>query len=92
MSDVKAQTGISDSRLSRIETGECQEPSAILLKELSALYRIDLLDLLLRYGYVDEQHTRRLKGIEFLNNEQLEAVQRHINSYLPTQEMEENQQ
>lgn len=89
--DVKEKTGISDSRLSRVETGECQEPPALMLKDLSRLYKIDLLDLLLRFNYVDEQHVRVLKGVEFLNAEQLSAVQHHINSYLPNQETEENQ-
>lgn len=44
------KTGITDSRLSRIESGENKEPSAIALKQLAEAYSIDPVDLLIRAG------------------------------------------
>ena len=68
--DVKRQTGISDSRLSRIESGK--DPSASALIKLAILYDIDLFDLYRRYGFVDEHFLEkkcRLRGVESLTDD-----------------------
>lgn len=81
--DVFEKTGITDSRLSRIESGK--EAPAKTLCQLAMLYEIDILDLLQRFGYVDELYLKkrnRLRHVESLTTDQVNAVQQVICSYL----------
>ena len=81
--DVFERTGITDSRLSRIESGK--EAPAKTLCQLAMLYDIDILYLLQRFGYVDEKYLmkrNRLKHVESLTEDQINAVQQVICSYL----------
>ncbi len=81
--DVFEKTGITDSRLSRIESGK--EAPAKTLCQLAMLYDIDILDLLKRFGYIDEPYLmkrNRLKHVESLTTDQINAVQQVICSYL----------
>ena len=50
---VKDRTGISDSALSHIESGKTESPSPEQLKKLAAVYRIDLIGLFMKAGYLD---------------------------------------
>lgn len=85
LAEVAGKLQSTDSRISRIEEGNVAEPSPLLIKQMSELYQIDLLDLLLRFGYIDSKNISILNGLknaDRLTAEQLEAVQKHINSYL----------
>ena len=81
--DVFEKTSITDSRLCRIESG--QDASAKALCQLAMLYDIDILDLLQRFGYIDAKYLmkrHRLKHVESLTTDQINAVQQVICSYL----------
>ena len=82
LKDVANKTGISDSRLSRIEKKEIC-PSIEVIKILSDCYKVPLLFLLQRSGYIPDDSPSD-KSIVFqnshlLNDEEYEHIQNEIN-------------
>ena len=79
---VKDKTGISDSALSHIESGKTVSPSPEYLKKLAAVYQIDLIDLFLKAGYLENNdlsgYQRCFTGADRLSQEEHEAVQNII--------------
>jgi len=69
---VCAQTGITTTRLNRIELGEVKEPSPEVLKKLSEFYGVDLLNLYLLAGYLKSSDIAE-RSIPFRNYEILDA-------------------
>lgn len=56
LKDVYKDTGISDSKLSRIENGSnMSEAAPGILQALAELYKIDLVELYLIAGYLDDE-------------------------------------
>ena len=85
LKDVYRSTGISDSILSRIETGTNTEPSPVILKTLSALYDADLVTLYLTAGYLDTSslsaYKQVFRGVELLSEEEKQLLQNEIDLF-----------
>lgn len=83
LSAVYAQTGITDSKLSRIERGEGRLLDLNELKKLSELYQINLVSLYLMTGYLTENDLLDYRfgfdGAALLTKEELESIQTQIN-------------
>lgn len=86
LKEVYRKTGISDSKLSRIE----KEPKPFeitlsVLKDLVALYGIDLIELLVYIGYLDEKalssYKRVFQNVDLLSNEQKKHIQEEIDLF-----------
>ena len=79
---VQKATGISDSRLSRIENGDNTSPAPADLKMLSQLYQIDIIEIFLLAGYLtpedlsNYQHT--FKNVDKLSPEEMQNIQNSI--------------
>lgn len=82
---VQKFTGISDSRLSRIENGDNASPAPADLKMLSHLYQIDIIEIFLLAGYLtpedlsNYQHT--FKNVDRLSPEEMQNIQNSINLF-----------
>ena len=59
LNDVFNSTGITTTRLNRIELGQVNEPSPLVLKKLSELYQVDLIKL-----YKIWQDTWKIRTLE----------------------------
>lgn len=81
---VCAKTGISDSKLSRIENcAPRSKPDPAILQKLSKLYSFNLVECYLATGYLNEESLSSYKqvfqNIELLNGEERILVQSLIN-------------
>lgn len=80
---VYKATGVGDSTLRRIETGEIQAPSALHLKKLANYYDIDVIPLYFAYGYLDKADIQSFEcffqNTEFLDSEEINSIQNMIN-------------
>lgn len=81
--DVKKETGITTSLLSRLECSHTHNPSPIALKKLALLYNIKPIDLFQKAGYLDSKDIDSciescFKGIEKLNQEDKKQIQSQI--------------
>ena len=86
--DVYRATGISDSKLSRIENGsKAGGPSPIDLRTLAKLYDIDLVELYILAGYQDREslaaYQSTFHDVELLSTTERKHIQEEI--YLFTQ-------
>lgn len=85
LNDVYEKTGITDSRLNRIEL-EKNEPSPNILKQLSKLYNIDLINLYLMAGYLDNTNISNREipfyNFEILDDEEKEYIQQTIDFFI----------
>lgn len=81
---VTKKTGITDSRLSRIEKGE-KIPEPTTLKLLAELYQIDLVNLYMQVGYLDDidlsSYQRVFYGSELLSDDERKHIQEEINLF-----------
>jgi transcriptional regulator with XRE-family HTH domain len=74
-------TGITDSRLSRMERGQinCTPDD---LKKLARLYNIQLIPLYVMAGYLTEDDIKEyqlvFRGVSSLNDEEKQLIQSHI--------------
>lgn len=88
--DVYEKTGITDSRLSRIERSEVTCPLAELRK-LADLYQVSLVDMLILGGYLTNDDLAKyqevFKGASKLDVNEKECIQQFIN--LLTKRMEQ---
>ena len=79
MKAVKAETDISDSSLSHIESGKTEYPNPHCLKKLAKIYQIDLVDLYIKAGYLDcddlSCYQQCFIGLEHLSDEERNAIQ-----------------
>lgn len=82
MNDVYVQTGITDSRLSKLENGNYKEPSPIILKKLADLYEISVVELFIKSGYLTYDSldlcSQIFHGIELLTEEDRKHIQGEI--------------
>lgn len=86
--DVYRATGISDSKLSRIEKGsKAGGPSPMDLQTLAKLYKLDLVELYLLAGYLDHEalaaYQSTFHNAELLSTTERKHIQEEI--YLFTQ-------
>lgn len=78
---VESATGISDSRLSKIERGITEHPSLDDISTLLRFYEIPLVSFLCQEGYCEKFDTN-LKNLELLNNFEIEHIQDEIDFIL----------
>ena len=78
---VESATGISDSRLSKIERGITEHPSLDDISTLLKFYEIPLISFLYQEGYCEKSGTS-LKNLELLNNFEIEHIQAEIDFIL----------
>jgi Uncharacterized protein conserved in bacteria len=81
---VQAKTGISDSKLSRIEgCSPRSEPGPAVLLTLSKLYNFNLVECYRATGYLDEESLSSYKQVfqntELLNQDERVLIQNLIN-------------
>ncbi len=86
LKDVYKKTGISDSRLSRFENGNSPfEESFLFVRNLAELYRVDLVDLLLKFGFLDSEalssYERVFRNVELLTDEEMHNIQEQIDLF-----------
>lgn len=86
LKDVYKATGISDSKLTRIEHGtNVSEPSPATLKALSKLYSVDLVELYLAGGFLEGEdlasYERVFQGVDLLTDEEKQIIQRQIDLF-----------
>lgn len=79
--NVSKKTGITDSRLSKIERGIIEHPSLDDINTILKAYEVPLLFILCKEGYCTK-NDEMLKGIELLNEFELNHVQNEINFIL----------
>lgn len=53
--ELASEIGISNAELSRIETGERQNPSPLILMELGKFFEINYLELYYLFGYIEKE-------------------------------------
>lgn len=79
---VCEQTGITATRLNRIERNLINEPSPDVLKKLAVLYQIDLIYLFKLAGYLEnndiKEQVHPFKNYEILNDEERDFIQQSI--------------
>lgn len=81
---VQIKTGISDSKLSRIEScAPRSEPSPAVLQTLSKLYNFNLIECYLATGYLNEESLSSYKQVfqnsELLNQDERALIQNLVN-------------
>ena len=86
LKDVYKLTGISDSKLSRIETGtNASDPAPSILQALSNLYSINLIELYRMAGYLDEEALSSYKqvfhNVNLLTEDERNHIQAHIDLF-----------
>lgn len=83
LKDVHDQCGITDSRLSRLERGDCQILKLTELRKLAQLYGIGIAQLYIMAGYLSEQdladYQLVFKNVDLLNEEEKQSIQTQIN-------------
>ncbi len=80
LKDVYKATGISDSKLSRIENGtNASDPAPGVLRALAELYEIDLVELYCIAGYLDREalvsYKQIFQNVELLTEEEKSCIQ-----------------
>ena len=76
------QTGITATRLNRIERNQVNEHSPEVLKKLAVLYQTDLIYLYKLAGYLENtdimEQIQPFRNCEILNDEEREFIQQSI--------------
>lgn len=83
---VYRETGITDSRLRRIENGATAfEEAFSFTKDLAKLYKIDLVNLLINTGYLDDEalssYKRVFRNVDLLSAEERDHIQEQIDLF-----------
>ena len=86
LKDVYKATGISDSKLSRTENGtNVSFPAPSILRSLSKLYNIDLIDLYSMAGYLDQEalssYERVFQNVDLLTKDERNHIQAQIDLF-----------
>lgn len=80
--EVYTKTGITDSRLSKIENDCNREPSPLLLKKLAGLYELSIIELFIKAGYLTydslDLSTQVFHGTEYLTDDDKKHIQGQI--------------
>ena len=86
LDDVHKFTGITNSRLSRIERGLNAHPSLDDISALLEFYEIPLVSFLCQEGYCEKNNTA-LKNLELLNHFEIKHIQAEIDFILKEKEL-----
>lgn len=85
MSEVHKQTGITDSKLSRIEHREGRPSDPLELKKLAELYQVNIVTLYLMAGYLTENdlcdYRFGFDGAALLTEEERKNIQTQIHLF-----------
>ena len=86
LKDVYKATGISDSRLNRIERGtNASEPGANDIKILAHLYGVSLVELFLSAGYLNDEdlssYKRAFNNVNLLTEDEKISIQTQIDLF-----------
>ena len=86
LKEVQNKTGLTDSRLSRIENGSTAfELGPSYIKALAKLYKIDLVEFLINTGYLDNEalsaYKRVFQNVDLLNNDEKKHIQEQIDLF-----------
>lgn len=86
LKDVYRKTGISDSRLSRIENGATAfEVGPSSTKALAKLYKINLVDFLINAGYLDAEalsaYEQVFRNVDLLSDDERNHIQEQIDLF-----------
>lgn len=86
LKDVYKATGISDSKLSRVENGtNVSNPSPSILQTLSKLYNINLIELYRIAGYLDEEalssYEQVFQNVDLLTEDERNHIQAQIDLF-----------
>ncbi len=86
LKDVYKAVGISDSKLNRIENGtNASEAAPSILKALAKLYNVNLVDLYLAAGYLDDEalssYERTFSGVDLLTDDEKQHIQKQIDLF-----------
>jgi transcriptional regulator with XRE-family HTH domain len=83
-------SGLTDSKILRIENGVIKEPSPTSVKKLCVLYHIPAVELFIQAQWLDagdlETYKLAFKGVESLNPEEKDHIQQEINFILRNKE------
>ena len=94
MKNVYKATGIHDSTLSRIESGDTPEPPAKTIKKLSDLYEGNAVELFISCGYLQvsdlEKYQQCFSGVDKLTEEEKSFIQTQIDLFLKNKRGDEN--
>lgn len=86
MGDVQKATGITDTKLRRIELDEVAEPSPVALNLLANFYGISIIDLFIKAGYITAEtlnvYPQIFNGAECLTDEDKKCIQQTIDHLL----------
>jgi transcriptional regulator with XRE-family HTH domain len=77
MADVFKQTGITNSRLSKLEHNQITDPSISVICKLSKCYKVDVINMLNEAG-MDIKKSTPFQHTSFLNSEEIASLQRII--------------
>lgn len=86
LKDVYKISGISDSKLNRIENNtNASETAPSILRVLSKLYNVNLVELYLAAGYLDAEalssYERTFRGVELLTDDEKQHIQKQIDLF-----------
>lgn len=86
LKDIYKATGISDSKLSRIENNtNASDPSPSILQVLSKLYNINLIELYCMAGYLDEEalssYEQVFQNVDLLTEDERNHIQTQIDLF-----------
>lgn len=74
MADVHDQTGITNSRLSKLERDQITDPSISVICKLSKCYKVDVINILNEAGMGIEK-TTPFQHTSFLNKDEIASLQ-----------------
>ena len=86
---VELLTNIKKADLSRIENGKKKVINAFYLKEFARIYKLDVLDLHKRLGFIDERVANMNKRERIKHEEFLEGANFYFNDESVTEEEKE---
>lgn len=86
LKDVYKETGISDSKLSRIENdANVSNTAPVILQTLAKLYNINLIELYCMAGYLDEEslssYERVFQNVDLLTKDERNHIQEQIDLF-----------
>lgn len=86
LKEVYKATGISDSKLSRIEHGaNVSEPAPSILRTLAKQYNVSLIDLYLVAGYLNAEdlasYERVFRCVDLLTDDEKQSIQTQIDLF-----------
>lgn len=86
LNDVCKNTGLTTTRLNRIELDEVKEPSPEVLKKLAEFYNVDLMNLYVLAGYLNRADISAgcipFKNYEILDADECGYIQKTIDFFI----------